>query len=78
MRKKIPTKARPKLSRQKHPRETTETRRPRRSERQSDAPASLADIADLIGSVDGLPSDLAANHKKYLKLWGYGRNKRHD
>lgn len=30
-------------------------------------------IADLIGSVDGLPSDLGANKKKYLKATGYGR-----
>jgi hypothetical protein len=33
-------------------------------------------IADLIGSVDGLPVDLAARKKHYLKVTGYGR-KRH-
>ena len=32
----------------------------------------LDDIADLIGSVKGLPADLSANKKKYLKA-GYGR-----
>ncbi len=35
-------------------------------------PASLDAIADLIGSVDGLPSDLSAQKKKYLKTMGYG------
>jgi hypothetical protein len=39
-------------------------------------PSSYQDIADLIGSVDGLPSDLAARKKYYLKATGYGR-KRH-
>ena len=33
---------------------------------------ALDDIADLIGSVDGLPSDLSARKKDYLRLWGYG------
>jgi hypothetical protein len=32
---------------------------------------SLDDIADLIGSVKGLPTDLSRNKKKYLKA-GYG------
>lgn len=32
----------------------------------------LDDIADLIGSVKGLPADLSANKKKYLRA-GYGR-----
>lgn len=36
---------------------------------------TIDDIADLIGSVDGLPSDLASNKDKYLRA-GYGR-KRH-
>ena len=36
---------------------------------------SFDDIADLAGSVDGLPSDLGANKDKYLRA-GYGR-KRH-
>lgn len=30
-------------------------------------------IADLIGSVDGLPADLSARKKRYLKATGYGR-----
>jgi hypothetical protein len=33
---------------------------------------ALDDIADLIGSVKGLPPDLSANKKKYLRA-GYGR-----
>lgn len=37
--------------------------------------ASLDAIADLIGSVDGLPSDLSGRRKKYLDLTGYGRNR---
>jgi Arc/MetJ-type ribon-helix-helix transcriptional regulator len=39
-------------------------------------PASYLAIADLIGSVDGLPSDLGARKKHYLKMTGYGRNRR--
>ena len=39
-------------------------------------PASYERIADLIGSVDGLPPDLSARKKDYLKAMGYGR-KRH-
>jgi Arc/MetJ-type ribon-helix-helix transcriptional regulator len=39
-------------------------------------PASLEAIADLIGSVNGLPSDLSARKKAYLKATGYGQ-KRH-
>jgi len=35
-------------------------------------PASLDAIADLIGSVDGLPPDLSARTKKYLKSTDYG------
>ena len=31
-------------------------------------------IGDLIGSVDGLPSDLSANKKGYLRACGYGKN----
>jgi plasmid stability protein len=38
-------------------------------------PATLDAIADLIGSVDGLPSDLGANKKKYLRTTGYGRKR---
>ena len=40
------------------------TLRPRAARRQ---PALLDAIADLIGSVDGLPCDLSARTKKYLK-----------
>jgi hypothetical protein len=29
-------------------------------------------IADLIGSVDGLPADLSARKKHYLRATGYG------
>lgn len=39
-------------------------------------PPSLEAITDLIGSVDGTPSDLSARKKHYLKITGYGR-KRH-
>jgi len=35
-------------------------------------PPSLDDIAHVIGSVTGLPSDLSANTKRYLKATGYG------
>ena len=33
-------------------------------------------IADLIGSVDGLPADLGMHKKRYLRATGYGRRKR--
>lgn len=32
-------------------------------------------IADLIGSVDGLPADLSARKKHYLKATGYGQKR---
>jgi Arc/MetJ-type ribon-helix-helix transcriptional regulator len=35
-------------------------------------PASIEAIVDLIGSVDGLPPDLSARKKKYLKSTRYG------
>ena len=35
----------------------------------------LDTIADLIGSVDGLPSDLSARKKRYLKATGYGQKR---
>jgi len=35
-------------------------------------PALLDAIADVVGSVDGLPRDLSARTKKYLKSTGYG------
>jgi Arc/MetJ-type ribon-helix-helix transcriptional regulator len=34
---------------------------------------SLRAIADLVGSVDGLPSDLSAHKKAYLRTTGYGQ-----
>jgi Arc/MetJ-type ribon-helix-helix transcriptional regulator len=37
--------------------------------------ASLTAVADLIGSVDGLPSDLAARKKEYLHATGYGQKR---
>ena len=37
--------------------------------------ASLDAIADLIGSVRGLPPDLSARKKHYLKITGYGQNR---
>jgi hypothetical protein len=38
-------------------------------------PATLDAIADLVGCVEGLPSDLSANTKKYLRMTGYGRKR---
>jgi hypothetical protein len=35
-------------------------------------PTSLDAIADLAGSVDGLPRDLSARTRKYLKSTSYG------
>jgi Arc/MetJ-type ribon-helix-helix transcriptional regulator len=32
-------------------------------------------IADLVGSVDGLPTDLSARRKEYLKATGYGQKR---
>jgi hypothetical protein len=37
--------------------------------------ASLDAIADLIGSVDSLPTDLTARKKKYLHATGYGQTR---
>lgn len=38
-------------------------------------PAPLGAIADLVGSVEGLPPDLSARKKRYLKSTGYGRKR---
>ena len=38
-------------------------------------PTLLDAIADLIGSVDGLPADLSARKKRYLKTTGYGQKR---
>jgi len=35
--------------------------------------APLGAIGDLVGSVQGLPPDLSARKKRYLKTTGYGR-----
>ena len=35
--------------------------------------AGLNLIADLIGSVDGLPADMSGERKRYLKTTGYGK-----
>ena len=37
--------------------------------------APLDAIADLIGSVDGLPADLSARKKLYLQATSYGRKR---
>ena len=37
--------------------------------------ASLDAIADLIGSVDGLPADLSTRKKQYLRITGYGEKR---
>jgi Arc/MetJ-type ribon-helix-helix transcriptional regulator len=36
---------------------------------------ALAQIADLIGSVDGLPTDLSGTVKRSLRTTGYGRKR---
>ena len=38
-------------------------------------PAAIDAVADLIGSVDGLPPDLSARKKEYLQATGYGRKR---
>lgn len=37
--------------------------------------ASLQAIADLMGSVDGLPADLSVRKKDYLRTTGYGKER---
>ena len=47
-----------------------------RARYEAELPASLHDIADLIGSVDDdLPADLSARKKHYLRSYGFGRNR---
>lgn len=41
----------------------------------SKSSAQLTLIADLIGSVDGLPADLSGRKKQYLKTTGYGKKR---
>lgn len=43
--------------------------------RQPQHAMTFDDIADLAGSVDDLPCDLAANTKKYLRATGYSRKR---
>ena len=43
---------------------------------EAELPPQLADIADLIGSIDDdLPADLSARKKHYLRVYGFGRNR---
>ena len=44
----------------------------RSTQRQS---AQIDAIADIIGSVDGLPADLSARRKQYLTATGYGKKR---
>ena len=53
---------------------TLTMRLPKRSPRRSQAKREC-DIADLIGCVDGLPTDLSARKKHYLRVMGYGRKR---
>ena len=41
------------------------------------APSFLDVAGDIVGSVgeDGLPVDLSARKKHYLKMWGYGKER---
>lgn len=47
----------------------------RGAEPTSNSSARLNLIADLIGSVDGLPADMSGRRKSYLKTTGYGRKR---
>ena len=46
-----------------------------RAPRQRRRAASLDAIADLIGSVDGLPTDLSTRKKEYLQATRYGQKR---
>ena len=47
-----------------------------RLQRRTDSTAvRLSPIADLIGSVNGLPADMSEQKKKYLKMTGYGKKR---
>jgi Arc/MetJ-type ribon-helix-helix transcriptional regulator len=46
-----------------------------RAPRQRRRTASFDSIADLVGSVKGLPTDLSADKKKYLHTTGYGKKR---
>jgi hypothetical protein len=43
--------------------------------RAGDSSKLLNVIADLIGSVDGLPADLSSRKKRYLKAMDYGKKR---
>ena len=45
------------------------------ADRSRSAAAPTATIADLVGSVDGLPADLSGRRKAYLRTTGYGRKR---
>ena len=45
-----------------------------RAARPSKDNAALNRIADLIGSVDGLPAEVSSRRKHYLRATSYGRN----
>ena len=47
----------------------------RGAEPNSTSSARLNLIADLIGSVDGLPADMSGKKKRYLKTTGYGKKR---
>jgi Arc/MetJ-type ribon-helix-helix transcriptional regulator len=47
----------------------------RRTGRGRRPPAPFDAIADLVGSVEGLPADLSARKKHYLKAAAYGRKR---
>ena len=38
-------------------------------------PSAMDSVADLIGSVDGLPTDLSGRRKHYLKATRYGQKR---
>jgi Arc/MetJ-type ribon-helix-helix transcriptional regulator len=61
-----------KLSKSDVVRERLQRTAPAASEPSSPAYA----LADLIGSVEGLPADLSARKKDYLRATGYGRKRR--
>jgi hypothetical protein len=46
-----------------------------RREPASSSSAQLNLIADLIGSVDGLPAGMSGSRKRYLKTTGYGKKR---
>lgn len=48
-----------------------------RARRQRRHAASLNAIADLVGSVNGLPTDLSSRKKKYLHATDYGQKHPH-